>query len=385
MPSPQLSYYPARIVKGHRWYIVYYQTDPDAPDLGPARIRETFNLNRVKDLKIRKREAERIRDEINALLPTGFPYNKEELKLVPKVSIIEALGVALEIKVAKRRVDTVRGYRSIFNIISRYLEAKGLCDLDVKLFDKKHAMGFLDMLLTEKDISAVTWNNNKIHMLSLFNVLKARNYVDVNPFQGIKKLKEEETSRRALTDAEKNAIAAYAKKHHTWFYYAVSFIYYCAIRNTELTRLKIYMIDLKRQVIRLPGSATKNTQRDSVTIQNGFVPILEEMKLHDYPGDYYIFSKTKMPGPEKQKRADYFNKKFKQILKEMQGKGLMHNLENVSFYSWKDTGALKLLDAGVDVVDIMHHLRHRDLSTTQRYLKKLRGVNNSIKALGNDL
>lgn len=52
-----------------------------------------------------------------------------------------------------------------------------------------------------------------------------------------------------------------------------------------------------------------------------------------------------------------------------------------TFYSWKDTGATALIQAGIPIDEVMKQLRHTDLATTQVYIQNLHRVNEKIRDL----
>ena len=73
------------------------------------------------------------------------------------------------------------------------------------------------------------------------------------------------------------------------------------------------------------------------------------------------------------------------ILKRLENEGKLMDSKGLTFYSWKDTGALALFKNKVNPLEIMRQLRHKDLTTTQLYCQSLYSVNLEIKALDNAL
>lgn len=74
--AEKVPYLAARLaIKKDRWEIVFYQTDPT--DGKRKRHRETGDLNRIKDLRERKKQACALVTKINAMLPEGYPYGRE--------------------------------------------------------------------------------------------------------------------------------------------------------------------------------------------------------------------------------------------------------------------------------------------------------------------
>jgi hypothetical protein len=59
----------------------------------------------------------------------------------------------------------------------------------------------------------------------------------------------------------------------------------------------------------------------------------------------------------------------------------MSEKEVVTLPGLKDTLAIGMLNVGIDVESAMRHLRQRDLTTFQRYVKRLGIVNEKIRAM----
>jgi hypothetical protein len=59
-------------------------------------------------------------------------------------------------------------------------------------------------------------------------------------------------------------------------------------------------------------------------------------------------------------------------------KNVLQYIEGISLYSWKDSGAMDMLSAGLSIVDLKNQIRHKNLQDTQLYLKALSDVNERI-------
>lgn len=59
----------------------------------------------------------------------------------------------------------------------------------------------------------------------------------------------------------------------------------------------------------------------------------------------------------------------------------IRSAKGITLYSWKDTGGMALIKSGVDAYTLMRQMRHQDLETTQKYLKEIGTVNESIRDL----
>ena len=374
---------PARLVEGKpRWYIIFYQTDPKSSKLKPHR--PTYDLNRIKDVAKRRTTGLKLVNEINQKLPDGFPYSARLEKLCD-VNVIEALRQAMKIKIAsttrKRTVDMVQ---SMFNIFSKFIIEKKWEDVPVKSFGKKEAVAFLDYALIDKGIGPRTHNNYIERMRSMMNELVKREYIEENPFSKLPKMKELAKRRRAFNDFERDTLlSAVAKKGDMMLMLGILLQYYCFIRPIELRRLRFEMFDWRHSVIRLPGAITKNKEDDIVTIPNAILPFLAKFDFGKYNQRWLIFGKGVAPHPSVCCNHNILNHRQHVIIKDLNQRGMFPNMDGLSFYSWKDTGARELFKRKVNILEIMRQLRHKNLATTQKYCESLYEVNVEIKNLDN--
>jgi integrase len=98
-----------------------------------------------------------------------------------------------------------------------------------------------------------------------------------------------------------------------------------------------------------------------VTIPQQLEEQLRAMNLDKVPGEYFLFSIAKKPGPEKAGK-NYFMKGWRKFREA-------HNIhDDFKIYSWKHTGATAADDAGIDRRYIQGHLGHNTLQQTEEYL-----------------
>ena len=82
-------------------------------------------------------------------------------------------------------------------------------------------------------------------------------------------------------------------------------IYLAWARPVEIRRLHVNQIDLKNDYIIFKKSETKNDRGAYVQIVPSLKKLLLQMKLDQYPQDYFLFWKDFLPGikPITEKRA----------------------------------------------------------------------------------
>ena len=136
-------------------------------------------------------------------------------------------------------------------------------------------------------------------------------------------------------------------------------IYYCFIRRTELTKLKVSDVELVNNRIVLRSEISKNKKTESVTIPRKFLPTLikhlENAKNTDYLfGEDFKACDTRLKPAKISSTWDKFR--------------LENNVDMIyQFYSLKDTGITDLLKAGLPAIKVRDQARHHDLKITEKY------------------
>jgi len=182
------------------------------------------------------------------------------------MKLITALELAFELKAKESRRNTILSYSSFISIFDQYLKDTNKRHYYLADFNKQEAMQYLDYVLIHRNVSALTRNNYLKAMRVLFFVLVDRDYIQSNPFSGIKKLKIEQKRRTVFSPAECGIICNFLKGKDNGLLLAISLCYYCALRPAEIRRLKIGDIDLKKGFITLDGTNTKNKHLTRITM-----------------------------------------------------------------------------------------------------------------------
>lgn len=373
----------AVLVKGQRWYIKYYQVNP-ATGLR-ERFRETFDLNRVKDLEERESIAKQHLRQLNAKLALGFPFEEAYSTLPNETNILAALEVAKKVCCDSDRENTNRNIRSMCNIFTEFLELEGLTGLTIGSFKKSHAVAFMDYAVFHREVEPRTYNNYKERLTSIFKALKKRGYCQQNHFKKFKKKKVHGKQRRAFSEKERTIVAEHISQTDAWLTLGMLLQYHCFLRPIELRRLRFYMINLEEGTIRLTGAETKNRDNEIVTIPDDIAELLQAYNFQQYHPTWLVFGEGGHPHPDKPCGHGLYWERHRNALQLLHEKGKLLNIKGLSYYSWKDTGAMELFKKKVNMLEIMKQLRHKDLATTQKYCQSLYIINEEIKALSNAL
>ena len=296
------------------------------------------------------------------------------------MKLIKALELAFELKAKESRRNTILCYSSFISIFDSYLKATNKSHYQLSDFNKKEAMQYLDYVLINRKVSALTRNNYLKAMKVLFFVLVDREYIETNPFSGIKKLKIEKKRRTVFSRAECGIICNFIRGKDDGLLLAISLCYYCALRPAEIRRLKVQDIDLKTGIITLDGTNTKNKNLARITMPNHLVEFCKEIGIKKYPANFHIMGYQLRPGVEPCGHNTIRRTHLK-VLRQLKEYQLLSDIENKSFYSWKDTAARDMIEEGVNAAALMKHFRHASLETTQKYLESFGVKNDRIREL----
>lgn len=376
-------YLPARLVRKSTWYIVFYQWDPVLGER--IRFRVSNDLNRIPSIRERLKLARSIIADINRKLPFGYPFDEaaEQVKRL-ETPIVPAIRKALALKCVGARPATVHSYSSMVEIFIRYLEMNSLDTITVSSFTKSLAIAFLDDM-DQKGISARTHNNYTRILKVIFNALVERQFLPVNPWNGIKKMTETSKKRRSITQQEAQTIVEAARRDDPPLYVAILLQYYCFLRPNELRHIRLQHFDLDNGTIRIPGAIAKNKRDNVITIPDKLVPILRSHFGRSSKICYLLGKGGGMPAIEGPIGANTMGSRHMNLIRQLKKRRQLDNIEGISYYSWKDTGARALVQAGVPIDEVMRQLRHSDLSTTQVYISSLHRINSKVKVFEGNL
>lgn len=385
-------YLPAQLVEGKfGWYIKFYQTDP--ADRKRKRIKKTFDLNRIRCSKERKRVARKIIHRINQILPFGFPYlmdldfngiapqtvrvdNGHCPPIVPNIEnpaslgttpIEDAISFICDLKCRGSRPNSQKDYRSAKNIFGAFLSKHRLEAIPVAQFTPTLAQHYMDYCLVDRNVGNNTYNNYLRTAKIIFKALADREYIKANPFDKIAKKRKTDKKRRAFTPEERRVVAQYIKEQEPRLFLALLLQYYGFIRPVEIRRLKFKFFDLGCCVVSLPGSITKNHKARFVTLPKAIMHHFRNDEFTRWPSNYYVFGPKLRPHPAQTCGRDTMYKLHKKILLELCKIGMVQDIEGLTWYSWKDTGLTDINNMGIPPIAARNQCGHSDLATTMRY------------------
>lgn len=337
--APQLRTYNNNLSK--KWRIEWYV--PDQFGRPKRCIRPVYgNINRYETVEDRTKAAERIIKTISFDLP-----KTESKNIFDKVFELKSIDWAPK---------TVSTYRTPINLYTSWLKKypieavtparfnKWILFLHSKGYNKNNIAKFRDTIFT------------------FYAYAKSLKLTTItNPVEKTIRIKQEAVSLMFFSDDQIQQFKEDLKiPYQLWL--AIQLLFYCYIRPGEQRHMRIEWINFEHRFIEIPGLHSKNRKTQKVSIPDAFYMELSHLKR--YPNNYYVLSKSGNPGPV-QISTKWLNDEHKKVLDRLTIRG------RYAFYSWKTTGVVKAVKAGINIKDIQLQLRHHSLDMVNEYLKRL--------------
>jgi integrase len=207
-----------------------------------------------------------------------------------------------------------------------------------------------------RDKYETTYNN---YVTKIRQMLKAIGKADL--MEGIEHIRERRRPARYFQQFQIKRLSKAISEADPELWLFVQFIYYCFIRPNELRHLRAEHILIESNQIYIPGEVSKNGKSEYVSIPNAFRPKLAFIK--EMSPSKFLF-----PADRDITKPCSVNKMWlrhdKHLKKLNFGKGF-------TLYSWKHTGAIQAVKAGVGVKELQIQLRHHSLDQVNEYLRQM--------------
>ena len=348
------------------WYISYYFTDPISGI--KKRYRETGDVNKIRNKRLRQSSLRALRDARSNLLLRGWSplegMPSETQNPHQKTYIVDALDKAIAIK---KTIQSKSAHQSFINRIEtfkRYLFKQGLGYLEAKEIRAVHIIEYLEYRISAKGVTSRTRNNELIDLKAAFNVLLERELIDKNPCLRLKKLPQQTELHEDFTKEELIKIFEYLNSKDRNLGLFIKLIYYSGFRPIEATRIKLSFINLDKKCIQMPiGTLKDKNVLQLKVINDSIIKDLAQLELHKYPDDYFLFSANGKPSKNGTTR-DFFTDRFKKL------KLALNLSDNKTMYGFKHTFVSLLLEKQVPHIEIMKITGHKTLSSFQVYARR---------------
>ena len=355
-----IDYRPAELRIGTDWLIVYYAKNPT------TQIMQRFRMAapKVGSVYQRKQHAVKIVNEINRKLATGWLPFYDTVGITEFKTLdfcINQFIAQTKSEVAKniKRADTLRSYTSFLSMIKKFIAERNLKMNFVLDFNRVFVVNYLDWIYYDRQNSARTYNNHLAFIGSFITYCIDRGYLKANFTTGIAKKSNQAKKRQIFTTEVKAKIKELQGEQFNYFTLCMA-TYFCFIRRTELTKLKVSAINLHQNIITIDSSISKNRKTEVVTIPEPFAKLLVEHLANANNNDFLFSANDFKPGAKPltpKKISDVWN--------------VYRNKKNIDakyqFYSFKDTGITDLLLTGIAAIKVRDQARHYDLKITESY------------------
>ena len=125
--------------------------------------------------------------------------------------------------------------------------------------------------------------------------------------------------------------------------------------------LKIRDISFKNQTILVSGDISKNRKDAVVTLNKKVIQLMIDLKIYQYPMNYYLFSDSFKPGESGRTEKQFRDYWLSHVMRDLKFP------KDYKFYSLKDSGVTMMLRQNVDALSVRDQARHSSISITDIY------------------
>lgn len=326
---PTLHHYNEDLSK--QWFIHYY-------DEKGKRIRIYKGINHLPTVKQRHEAAKKLIKDIS-LKRKNLSHQKI------KATILKAF----ENRKPTWRKRTIQCKKSKISIFLKWMETKDWTNESILDFFQH---------LTDTHYNPSTYND---YILNVRDVLRWINAEEL--LEGVERRKKHPVPATYFTKSQIDFLANALKNKDPELWFFVQFVYYCFLRpRAELRMLKVGDIILEEQKIVVHPDIAKNKKLQYIAIPDAFYPTVEQKIKGRNPNEYIFQGKGHM----KPIGQSTLSARHRQILIE-----LGFDTKRYKLYSWKHTGAVMAVKAGVHVKQLQIQLRHHSLDQVDEYLRQL--------------
>lgn len=355
------------------WY-VYFRYDGKL-------LRYKFGINYIKDYKGREVESNLMIEALHKKLKEGWnPTLPDEYAYKYKMSLIEAIEFAFEKKKPNLAPKTIIAYNTTVNFVIDGIKTLKLQNLSILDTKRIHIKSILEKVKTKKEWSNKSYNKNLGFLKAILSELIQWDVIENNPAHKIKSLPVGEIiANIPATDDESKLIKKKLLNDFPSFYVLIISIFHTGIRPEELLQIKLKMVNLKTNEIRLPPEITKTDIGRIVPINPFLKAYFEEMDLSNYDKEFYLFgSKREFSNRGLKKELDFIpapNRLSRDCASKLWRKLIKKELDiDVNMYSMKHLGADKKIIAGIELDTLRELYGHTSKMMTLRYAKRVKEV-----------
>lgn len=349
------------------WFVIWYNYNPETERV--ERIRKTFDLNRIADIKERERMGNTYCCLINEALRNGWNF----FGAVPSPTATpdqepatKHIREALRKHCRSLKKRSVQSYTSTVNLLTGWMSENGCRDLPIKDFTPAVIYDYIDYRKSQ-GISNKTVNTHTEYMHKLFSLIVKAKIIGTNPYGEIDKLPETESMYyEVITPEELKRISEYLTTQHPDYLLYLKGIYWQAIRPYHLSMYQNKLIDYRQDIVTTTGDITKNRKNHRQQLQQAFKDGLIQSGRHTLPGHWYLFGTGFKPSPN-------YCETLSTRAGELWQQYVVGDLGiNKKMYALKHSFGTHYIDNSehTDALWLQSQMKHSSIAQTEAYIKK---------------
>jgi site-specific recombinase XerD len=260
---------------------------------------------------------------------------------------------------------TFESYRGKIRLFIAWLEKEKLSENDLGTFDNAVILKFFDYLIIDKHLAGQTVEKYQVNLSNFFKFLIQRKIILVQPVTNIEIPEtDEDFSASPFLDDDLKLLLPIIKNEDPQLYLAALLQYFCFVRpGDELLKLKIQQINFVTRTILIPKNVAKKRRERNIDIPYQLYDILLQHGISQFGKELFLIGPNGRPGT-REIGYNTLRERFNRLRDRL---GLS---QSYKWYSFKHTGAGKLLESGASIVELMNQMGHTDIASTYRYIRR---------------
>lgn len=365
------------------WWIELGYRDPKDGKMKRKRYQEELSLLKTK--KARREKAEELIKIYTAKLSKGWtPLDdiKNQVVYEDELEYHEAARVYGRKRKANKNIrfygseyishvkgisakKTYESYRGKIREFTSWLEREKLVDNDLGTFDNSLIIRFFDYLINERQLARRTVEKYRMTLQKFFSFLINRKVLLENPVHDIDVPEtDEDFSAMPFLDDDMERILPVMREQDPQLFLAALLQYFCFVRpGNELLNLQVKHINFGARTITIPKNIAKKRKERVIDIPIQLFEVLQKHGIHTYGKEMFLIGPFGRPG-NRQIGTNTLRNRFNNFRDDLDLS------KSYKWYSFKHTGAGKLLESGATIVELMNQLGHTDITSTYRYIRQ---------------
>jgi integrase len=318
--------------------------------------------------KERYAESEVLIQAISELLKeyyvTGAKAESREINK-KKITIVDAIGLALDEVKIKHEKTTYNSYNSAANQFIKWLDQAKLDDLFIQEFSNDRAKQYARHLA---NINSANFNNKKGKLSAIFNEIRKLDLIEANPWKSVENRKITENKHKVWLANDLRNYFNYCAAEEPFLHLANLFVFQVYVRPIELCRLKFADLELEKGIGWFEIRKGQTIRKEPGSLSHELVELLKPLK-YKHSTNELVFSKNLRPGT-----TQIVPQRIGDLFREVRDK-LKLDRAGSEFYELKHTGVSIMVARGIPMRAIQEQCRHTSIVTTEKYIRKLQVVN----------